>query len=161
MLAAFALATQASFARSPDCFKNEIDPQTGTYYQNQAQWQADMKALNEKFPSLPNLFLLRIGYKVGVKESKAARHMRPDKRQHCYVGCRIANDASYEVAVYAAYYKEWDDLSDCDPKTDFDLKDIDATLLGAFLAAENPGGANASYCSTVCKRKFSSSKRRR
>lgn len=133
-----------------ECFENEIDPQTGRRYQNRAQWEADRKELWEKAPAAPGILRLTVGYQVAMQESKKARG--PDKRQHCYVGCRIAHEVGHDVAVYAGYYKEDKDILDCDPKTHFDLKDLEATIRGADLAAGNQ--ADAAFCAQICRREF-------
>lgn len=137
-------------AAEDECWRNEIDPSTRRPYQNAAQWNADKKSLAAQYPAMPNLFSLQKGYRVGVEESRKAARMRPDKRQHCYVGCRIANEAGYEVAVYAAYYKEDKDINDCNPKTHYDPKDIEATIAGARLAQGASNSADARFCNAKC-----------
>jgi hypothetical protein len=133
-----------------ECWRKEIDPATRRIYQNAAQWEADKKVLVAKYPPMPNLFNLQKGYRVGLEESRKAARMRPDKRQHCYVGCRIANEAGHDVAVYAAIYKEDKDINDCNPRTHYDLKDIDATIAGADIARGAPGLADGKFCNTKC-----------
>jgi hypothetical protein len=148
------LAGAFAAAEELECYQKEIDPSTHRIYQNKAQWEADRKDLWAKAPAMPNLFRLRKGYYVGVEESKNAARMRPDKRQHCYVGCRIANEAGHDVASYAAYYKEDKDILDCNRHSFFDLTDIEATIAGADLAMENPEKADAEYCDLKCGEKY-------
>ena len=149
ILAALFLSSVLAVAEE-ECWRKEIDPSTRRIYQNAAQWEADKKALAAKYPPMPNLYKLQVGYRVGLEESRKASRMRPDKRQHCYVGCRIANEAGHDVAVYAAYYKEDKDINDCNPRTHYDLKDITATIAGADIGRQAAGHADDKYCDTKC-----------
>ncbi|MGE0529279.1 MAG: hypothetical protein AB7G93_13920 [Bdellovibrionales bacterium] len=149
------LARPALAERLDTCYRSEVDPNTRRRYQNIAQWESDRNDLWANAPARPYPWSLLWGHRVAEQESPRARKLGSDKRQHCYVGCRIANDVGYDVAVYAAYYKEEQDLLDCDPKSYFEPKDIEATVIGADLAVINPGGADAKYCSRQCRKKFS------
>jgi len=151
LICIFALGAAAAAESVGACYENEIDPQTKQIYQNEAQWKADREGLWAKAPSSPNFYRLKLGYDVSVEESKNSRGIGSDKRKHCYVGCRIANEVGHDVAVYAGYYKEDKDLLDCNPKTNFDLKDIEATVLGADIALKNPDKADGEYCRTECR----------
>lgn len=137
----------------PDCYSKEIDFHTGRRYQNQQQWDADRAELWKAAPRMPlNIMAVKKGYEVGQIESVNSKGIGSDKRQHCYVGCRIADEAGYDVAEFAAYYKEKKDITDCNPKTHFDLNDIAATLQGAQLASKAKDKADADYCRKECRK---------
>lgn len=70
-------------------------------------------------------------YSVYKNEKTQAERMSSDKRAHCYIGCRIAQETNYETADYVGWLKEKRDLSDCNPKTHFDEEDYKATIRGA------------------------------
>jgi len=144
-LFSFAIASAA-----PACYTQENDPQTKRPYQNEAQWQADREALWQKAPASPSLLQLYRGYQV-ARLASAEKGLGSDKRKHCYVGCRIAAEVSFQVAEYAGYYKEDKDLTDCNPRTQFDFNDINATVIGAEIAARNPGRADQEYCKQQCR----------
>lgn len=62
---------------------------------------------------------------------------RNDKVKHCYVGCLIARETNYATAVFAGWYKELLDASDCNRNTHFSFADQDATVGGALAAARS------------------------
>lgn len=140
-------------ADNKECYLYEIDPHTKKVYQNRAQWEADRKALWNQTPEMPDILSLQAGYAVGVRESARSKGMGSDKRKHCYVGCRIAAEVSYEVAVYAAYYKENRDISDCDPNSRFEWEDIAATERGAKIAQKQSRPSPA-FCRERCRAEF-------
>jgi hypothetical protein len=134
-----------------DCFLSEIDPSTKKVYQNKAQWDADLKGIWDSAPISRNPFLLFRGYEVSIVESRNAKGIGSDKRKHCYVGCRIAEEVGYDIAIYAGIYKEDLDLTDCKISTRFDRSDLLATLVGAGIAKESPGRADAAFCRSQCR----------
>ena len=134
-----------------DCYQHEIDPHTRRIYQNRAQWEADRTDLWKSAPSAPSFYRRWQGYKVAMAESPNSRGIGSDKRQHCYVGCRIAAVVGPDVAEYAAYYKEDKDILDCNPKTHFDLTDIKATMAGAALA-KIPEKSDGEFCRAQCRK---------
>lgn len=142
--------SEVAFA-AEECYRQEINPITRKPYTDKVKWQDDGRDLRRSFPAMPGLFDLHKGYQVGVRESRIASGLRGDKIKHCYVGCRISNETSFEVAVYAAFFKEERDLQDCNPRTHFDLKDIDATVAGADLARRFPGEGTGGFCRTQCR----------
>lgn len=163
LLSAFVLVAPFAQAQAEGeevpCYQKEIDPQTKRVYQNEAQWNVDQKKLSDATPRMPNFLRLKWGWDLSRIEIKKTKGIGSDKRKHCYVGCRIGYDIGHDVAVYAGYYKEADDITDCNIKTHFDLKDIDATILGADIAKkcaeestkENPKQADEEYCRTECR----------
>jgi hypothetical protein len=142
-----------AFADTPpgDCYRHEIDPHTGRFYQNRTQWEADRVELWKSAPPAPSFFRRWQGYKVAMVESPNSHGIGSDKRKHCYVGCRIAAVVGPDVAEYAAYYKEDKDILDCSSQTHFDLMDIKATMAGALLATI-PEKSDANFCRTECRK---------
>lgn len=51
-----------------------------------------------------------------------------DKWLYCYIGCRIAEETNDDTAKYAAWRKEWKDLTDGDPNPHFEEADYDAMI---------------------------------
>lgn len=139
-------------ATAASCFQQEVDPSTRRRYQNESQWQADVTRLEEKEPSRPGLYELYKGYQVYKAESALTLKLRSDKRAHCYIGCRIANEVSVPVAEYAAWYKESEDLTDCNPKSLFEWNDIIATQTGIEMVRQQPGVGNTEFCRQSCLR---------
>lgn len=146
----FVLAIWSGVAHAAECFENELDPHTDRPYQNQAQWEADIQELWAPNPPIPWIFDLMKGREVAEKESK--ERVGSDKRRHCYVGCRIANVVNYDVAVYAGYFKEDQDLKDCKRSTRYEPEDLAATILGAEIAREKPGKADKEFCRQRCRK---------
>lgn len=86
-----------------------------------------------KNPGDVGLFSLYRGHGVGNQESRyVSQKSRNDKFKHCFVGCRIAFEVNLATALYAGWYKEQRDLTDCDPSTNFDPRDEEATRRGAL-----------------------------
>lgn len=69
-----------------------------------------------------------------------------DKEQHCYVGYQIAKQRNNRTAVYAGFFKEAQDVGDCDPSTHFEISDKLATIIGARIASR---GDSLRACRTV------------
>ena len=55
------------------------------------------------------------------------------------------DDAGRETADYAAWYKEWKDLTDCDANTHFEGADYTAAMDGAL------GVTDCRNCTTHCR----------
>ena len=68
------------------------------------------------------------------KELSTAQTLKNDKKKHCYIGCRIAQDTSVEISIYVGWLKESDDIQDCNKKTFFEPLDFESTLDGAEFA---------------------------
>jgi hypothetical protein len=153
MICALILSSGAfASATGEECFRSEIDPSTKRVYQNKAQWDADQKAIWALAAGPPNPFRLLRGYEVSMSESKNSKGMGSDKRKHCYVGCRIADEVGHDVAIFAGIYKEDRDITDCRTKTLFDPADLEATILGADLAKRNADRSDAAFCREECLR---------
>ncbi|MBL7688822.1 MAG: hypothetical protein JNJ49_12375 [Bdellovibrionaceae bacterium] len=124
-------------AHGPQCFENEVNPQTHQRYETAAQWQSDVDAWEQRgrgFAGPLNLFWSFTSY---VREKKQAESFGSDKAAHCYIGCVIARSTRAEVADYVGWLKEQKDLSDCDPETHFEEADALATSWGGMLEARS------------------------
>ena len=73
-------------------------------------------------------------YNVYTKEKKIADSLKNDKKAHCYMGCRIAQEVNFKTAEYVGWMKEDQDIRDCKASTHFDEADFVATVKGAELA---------------------------
>lgn len=135
------------------CFEKEIDQRTHRVYQNYPQWSADLAELRESTPRNPGWIQLYRGYQVG-KAASVEANQGSDKWKHCFVGCRIATVVSYDVAIYAAHYKEAQDLQDCRLDSRFDWEDVEATARGAEIALELGQRADRSSCRTQCAKEY-------
>lgn len=151
MLPTFALAAPADSQENKACYELEVDPSTRRRYQNEAQWNADREKLASLEPTRPGMYTLYVAYQLTKTESVNARAMKSDKRAHCYMGCRVANEVSVAAAEYAAWYKEDRDINDCNPKSQFELRDIVATQVGIEIAEDNFGFATKELCQKVCR----------
>jgi hypothetical protein len=96
------------------------------------------EVLNEFFrspPPTPYWSKLRKLKKNHARYSSAASQLSSnDKVRHCFAGYMIARDLDYRTALFAAYYKEAQDVSDCNKKTHFEIADKIATIKGASLS---------------------------
>lgn len=103
-------------------------------------------------PRTPGVALLLKAKKIVDVEKDYSLQLGTDKTAHCYLGCRISEDVTFEVAKFSAWQKEYNDATDCNSNTYFDISDYEATLVGAEYGAQvNPRIRNqcASYCKTV------------
>ncbi|MBX3017354.1 MAG: hypothetical protein KF767_05655 [Bdellovibrionaceae bacterium] len=145
---AFALP---AFAEEPACYQNEIDPATRKLYRDEAPYQADLEALLASEPTRPGMYTLYRAYNLSKAETPNANALKNDKRAHCYIGCRLANDISVEAAEYAAWYKEHRDLTDCQKASRFEPQDILATQVGIRLGEQNVPHADKAFCQRTCR----------
>lgn len=135
------------------CFANEVDPATRRAYANEDQYRADLEALLQAEPPRPGLYTLYRAYNLSQAETPNAQALKSDKRAHCYIGCRIANDFGAAAAEYAAWYKEHRDLTDCDRRSRFEPQDIVATQVGIRLGETHAPRADKSLCQQQCRQR--------
>lgn len=133
------------------CFENEIDPQTRKIYRGEDPYNADLEKLLAAEPPRPGMYSMYRTYNLVKAETPKANQLKNDKRAHCYMGCRIANDISVEAAEYAAWYKEHKDLTDCVKRSRFELKDIVATQVGIRIGEKNSPHADVDFCQQTCR----------
>jgi hypothetical protein len=116
------------------CWKQEINPYSKTTYQ-EAEWLKHSQAWNERQPEKPIFWSLFLAHQTYKQELETANTLNNDKRKHCYIGCRIAQDTSPEVSTYVGWLKESEDLTDCNRKTLFETLDHQSTIEGARQGA--------------------------
>lgn len=136
------------------CFEQEIDPATNRRYHDESAYRADLEALISAEPVRPSYFTLYRAYQLTKAETANARAMKSDKRAHCYMGCRIANDFGTAAAEYAAWYKEHQDLTDCNPGSRFEPRDIEATRIGIRLGEAHAPAADLKFCQARCRQQI-------
>ena len=111
------------------------------------EWEA-------KRPETPGLLDTVRGAIVGIRvsdELKAEGGLSNDKWKHCVVGAEIALATSYETARFAAWIKEYEDLTDGKADTSFDEDDYKATLDGARQAAQEQA---CEGCFDLCEERW-------
>lgn len=135
-----------SFAVANDCYLSEKNAVTKKIFTEQDYSLALEQWLSQE-PESPGLLSLLFAYNVYKKESSTVSNIKGDKRKHCYIGCRITQSASYEAAIYAAWYKEYKDLTDCNKSTSFERRDYEYTLEGADIGTLN---TEPSHCHDTC-----------
>ena len=112
------------------CWEQERNPYSKATY-TEAEWQEHTQAWDERQPEEPSLLSLFWAHQTYKQELETANTLKNDKRKHCYIGCRIAQDTSLEVSTYVGWLKESEDLSDCNRKTLFETLDYQSTIEGA------------------------------
>lgn len=118
------------------CFETEKNVSTKKMFTDE-EWQIALADWESKEPADPGIFKLFDAYQVYQAELPTANKFKGDKRKHCYIGCRISQAVSHDTAVYTAWLKEKDDLTDCAKGTYFELRDYDITVQGADLGVNN------------------------
>ncbi len=101
-------------------------------------------------PELPSFAHLIKAKKIIDAESKYALKLGNDKTAHCYLGCRISESVNFETAKFTAWQKEYNDATDCNSKTKFEVADYGATIKGA----ERSFTKTANKCATYCKQLY-------
>lgn len=128
------------------CFETEKNVLTKKVF-TEEDWKSTLKDWSASEPSSPGYVRLLLAWNLYNTEEAALKKIKGDKRKHCYMGCRIAQDISLETAIYVAWYKEKKDLTDCSIKTLFEEYDYEVTLKGAEMGQEN---SDSEYCLDQC-----------
>jgi hypothetical protein len=123
-------------AQPPGCWTSEVSPVSKKIY-SQTQWEQDLAQWLRLEPESPSLWSLFKAHQTYKKEQAAVKKIKGDKRKHCYIGCRIAQENSLEVSLYVGWLKESEDLQDCDKKTYFEPLDHQSTVDGAVVGSES------------------------
>ena len=142
-LFAFLLASQAM---ANNCFDSEFNVSAQTRFTAE-DYFVTLNTWQSQEPESPGILELFLAYRIYKNESETTAEINGDKRQHCYIGCRITESVSYEAAMYAAWYKEYQDLTDCKRNTYFEVRDYEYTLKGAHEAEMN---GESSSCYDTC-----------
>lgn len=64
----------------------------------------------------------------------ASRFSDDDKVKHCFMGHLLTQETNRPSAVFMAFYKEAQDVGDCNRRTRFEVADQVATVVGAGYA---------------------------
>jgi hypothetical protein len=140
----FLISACATAAQKPVCWQQEVEIIPNTKYTSEEKYDSDLYSWEHEQPSTPNIFALFSAYQVYKKERPTALKMQ-DKVAHCYIGCRISEEVNVKSAVFAAWKKELDDLTDCNPRTRFEVLDFEATVDGAHQAHECESYCHKTY----------------
>ena len=122
-------------------------------FESAEEWSQKLKAWEAIRPSSPGLMASVQGAIVGLQASQRLdrdRSIRNDKWVHCVLGAVIASATDLTTATYAAWLKEYQDLTDGRRNTGFDEIDAEATVDGARQAT-NLGCMD---CSSVCEQRW-------
>ena len=133
-----------------DCFLSEINPHTKKIYASEKVYSADIEKWQTKMPENPGMPALVQAYAIYSKEKPAADALKSDKKAHCFIGCRISQELDFKVASYVGWFKEDQDVRDCNKKTHFDPADFIATLKGAQAGQS---ATDAKACLSACTTK--------
>ena len=109
----------------------------GAPFKSADEWATIVKEWDDRRPQSPGLTAALRGALVGLQSSERLNRdakTSNDKWKHCVVGFEIALAVGLPVAVYAAWSKEHQDLTDGRPDTSFDEEDYEATVDGARQA---------------------------
>ncbi len=138
------LATSAALAGTP-CWKAEGFPSSASFDRQKRDWRA------EAVPA-PAPWHMLTAYNVFKDErAYALTRFKSDKQVHCYMGCRIAQDANFHTAQWAGWKKEDKDLNDCSSGSHFEIMDYQVTVLGAHYGLD---AKTQEACVASCDRPF-------
>ncbi len=116
--------------------------------QQMAEWM-------NKQPEMPNIISLLKAKNLIDAEKKYALKLGNDKRAHCYLGCRIGESINFKTAGFVAWQKEYNDATDCNSDTYFEIADYNATVDGAKKGAAKPESSKAQkFCTDYCTQSF-------
>ncbi len=105
-------------------------------------------------PDSPGILLVAKASAIGILAASRLTfddRSGSDKWLHCMIGAEMALATSLDAAAYAAWFKEYQDLTDGDPNTAFDEEDYRATMYGARQATEVE---SCEDCSEVCEARW-------
>lgn len=131
----FISMNQAFASETLRCWANENDPRNHQPYTSEAAWRNDISTWENQNVQVVSPLKLAIAYKVYKSELKNTKLLANDKVVHCVMGCKIMQQTDYKTANFLAWYKEYNDLTDCQKNSNFEFLDYEATVYGADTAA--------------------------
>lgn len=140
-----------SWAQAKACYEQEYNMKTRKVFSSQSEYDDAVREWQDRHPGGASPISLWRAYNIYKKEQQKALRLGNDKRAHCYVGCRIAQEIDLHTADYVGWYKEERDLSDCNIKSHFDEVDYVATLKGAEVGEQQ---RDAATCERACKQLY-------
>ena len=111
----------------------------GRDFQSADEWGQKVREWQSRRPEFPGPLNAARGTIVGLQVSDQLNQderILNDKWKHCVVGTEIALGTSLITSEYAAWSKEYQDLTDGRPTTGFDEDDYEATVDGARQAVQ-------------------------
>ncbi len=154
----FSQLTACAAMAKQSCYQTEVHYQTSELFRTEAELSEELQRWQSRKPIEPGAFQQLqtwLYYKQHV--SRANRYAKSDdKKKHCYVGCIISRYSGLEMAHYAGWKKELDDIMDCKKVTRFEPADLDATLKGADIGIRmnyqaNPYFTPEDMCFDLCQ----------
>lgn len=140
------LISQNTLASQLSCAASEKNAETNNLFTT-FEYQETLKYWESEEPAAPGLLRLFRAYNLYQNEKSKVAKIRGDKKKHCYLGCRMAEDIDLKTSVYVAWYKEQKDLTDCNSRTLFEVADFDATVEGAEKALRSNSSQS---CFDIC-----------
>ena len=135
----------AAAPTAPDCWRQEGFASREAHSRQVSQWASEAVP----FPGPLDAYA---AYRIGKDERDfALDRLKNDKKAHCYMGCRIAQDVNFQTAQWAGWKKEDKDLRDCNPATHFEVMDYQVTVIGAHLGLS---ASSVDDCLRRCDRDF-------
>ena len=112
------------------------------------EWSRKVREWEAIRPPFPQPSKSARGATVGLRVTKELDQdqIRNDKWKHCKLGAEIKAATDQRTAKYAAWYKEYKDLTDGNSGSGFDKIDFDATVDGA---SQVRGSANNIFSKTI------------
>lgn len=151
ILAFVVFSANTSLAQSKACYQKELNQKTKKVFSSQEEYDATRIDWQYRSPGRANPIYLWRAYNLYKKEQQKALALGNDKRAHCYIGCRIAQETDFHTADYVGWYKEERDLNDCKASTQFDELDYLSTVRGAEIGVQQDEG---STCARSCKQLY-------
>ena len=121
----------------------------GRRFRSPEQWTRKFDEWTDKRPKHPGLVAAAKGLAAAFRAGRAFgddSQTQNDKWQHCVLGAEIGHSSSLEVASFAAWLKEFQDLTDGRTSTGFDEVDYEATVDGARQSIST----KCENCAEVC-----------
>ncbi len=126
----------------------------GKSFESAAEWRRKLVEWESRRPEHPGLLESARGAGTGRQVSgqlNRTLEIRNDKWKHCVAGSEIALATNVKTAEYAAWYKEYLDLTDGDPDTRFEEEDYEATVDGAYQVDTDP---TCEDCADRCEERW-------
>ena len=131
-----------------------VESYKGRRFESADEWSEKVAEWEERRPESPGILDRVRGALVGLRVSTRLNQdaeIRNDKWKHCVIGSEIALAINLSTAEFAAWSKEFQDLTDGRPGTSFEEEDYEATVDGARQAIEEDG---CKECLAVCEERW-------
>ena len=132
----FSSFSLTAFAEIEPCWRLEINPRTEEKYNSVSDWNRAMWDWERASPLKPSPAQLFAASKIYFAYNGQVTNWNFDKAAHCFLGCKMSQEISFQAAQYTAWFKEFGDLRDCNEHTHFGQADYNATIQGAALGQD-------------------------